>query len=83
MKVLSGIFVFFGILFVLMGLYVEPMFPAFCMALLFFAIAVLFWRNSKDEPFYVGDKEPPSETFRKNKERMEQIRKLRKEKYGN
>jgi hypothetical protein len=86
MKFLSVIFVLFGVLFFLMGLFVEPMFPPFCMTILFFAIAILFWRNSVDygSPNYHDDmglmrdnKKTPSETFEENNKRLEQIRKLR------
>lgn len=90
MKVLSIIFVIFGSLFFLMGLYVEPMFPAFCMSILFFAIAVLFWRNSAN----VGDRNyhddmgllkdttnrMSSEKFEDNQRLLKKIRELRNKK---
>ena len=81
MKVISVIFVFFGLLFFLMGFNFEPMFPALCLGLLFFAIAGLFWRNSveyhDDMGLIRGNSKSPSGTFVENKKILEQIRKFK------
>ena len=79
MKLLAIIFGIFGLMFILMGFYIEPTVPSVLMGILFFAIGIIFWKNSKEDPLYIGDKESPSETFRKNKERLEEIKRLRKE----
>lgn len=75
MKFLSFVFVFFGMLFVLMGLYIQPMFPPFCMSILFFAIAGLFWRESNGYIVPIDNSKTPKETFEENKKMLEQIRK--------
>ena len=89
MRALSVIFVIFGLLFIGMGFCVEPMFPAICMAILFFAIAILFWRNQyenwdprwHDDMGIVSDnKKTPSETFKENKKLLEKIKELRNKK---
>lgn len=47
MKILSIILCIFGVLFFLMGLFVEPLVPPMLLSVLFFTTAILFWRNKR------------------------------------
>ncbi len=81
MKVLGIIFAIFGILFILLGFSIEPVLPSILMGAMFFGIGGIFFFNLDRDAMkhnYIND-DSPSETFRKNKERMEEIRGLRKE----
>jgi len=48
MKTLSIILSIIGSLFIIMGFYFKPMVPPILLGLLFFFVAILFWRNSND-----------------------------------
>lgn len=82
MKILGIIFAIFGIMFITMGFYMTPTVPAVLMGLMFIVIGCVFFfdldRDTTKHDYINGDS--PSETFRKNKERMEEIKRLRKEK---